>query len=138
MRGTIEGIVERTSRSGKRYWLVTIDSNRFYAWEPKYAKSFDSGQMVGYEWRDSGDYRSITSMEMVTDDGQEAEPNYPPMDPRDMRIVRMSCLRSAAEVLQGYGRDDSEVDETVLDMAREFERYILENGKDGDASGRSP
>jgi len=131
MRGTIEGIVERTSRSGRRYWLVTIDGDRFYAWEPNHARPFSSGEMVEYEWKESSKgYRSIANMERIVDDSDANEPSHPQIDRRDMRIVRMSCLRSAAEVLQSYGRDGVEVDETVLDMAREFERYILGDRED--------
>lgn len=41
----------------------------------------------------------------------------------------MSCLRSAAKILQGHDRDGSEADHTVLDMERELETRILGDNK---------
>jgi len=42
--------------------------------------------------------------------------------------IRMSCLRSAVEVLSGYGSELEERIEKTLEVSRRFERYVL-NGE---------
>ena len=131
MKGKIEKIWENQTKDKKTYHVVDIGGERYSVWDPKLLEGVSEGSAVEYDWSKSGEFKKITSIQKV-----EMDPDldsYKP-DRKSMEIIRMSCLRSASEILQGLYIDPVEKTRKALDIAREFENYV----KNGDEINRKP
>ncbi|RKY67595.1 MAG: hypothetical protein DRQ24_12660 [Candidatus Latescibacterota bacterium] len=124
MRGKIERIWENQTKDGEKYWVLSIDGKNYSVWDPAVLEGLSEGMEVEYEFRRSGKYNRITDLKKL--DTSQQGPDVE--NPRDLKIIRMSCLRSAVEVLSGYGSELEERIEKTLEVSRRFERYVL-NGE---------
>jgi hypothetical protein len=117
-QGYVEKIWEN-QREGKRYWTLRIDGERYTCWDPKIVEGVQEGSLVAYQYKQQNKYRHLTELNLVSSSSE-------PYKEREVRMIRMSALRSAVTLL-------SEVEEleykervkTTLQTARYFERYIL-------------
>jgi hypothetical protein len=118
MKGRINRISEKRD---KGYWLVDIDSQSYSVWDQDFLSGLKPGDIVDYEWKATGKFRNITSLRKLDPDQGSSDC---PDSERDLRIVRMSCLKSASCLLP-YLPEDVDRAEYVLSAARKFEDYIL-------------
>lgn len=123
MRGMIEQVWENESRNGQKYVTVQIAGERYSNWDSKYFDLLQEGAEIEYEFKQSGNFRNMTDIKPV---GDNHEP--PPYQPnkKDREIARMSCLKSASEILAPVQLDPQAKREMVIDTARFFERYVFE------------
>lgn len=101
---TVEEVEERTSQQGKRYWRVKVAGERqaLFCWDEGLARGLAPGLTYQVTVNGSAEYPRITDVTLVTDAPAPAAPPAPAGD-RERRMLRMSALRAAAEVLHGTG-----------------------------------
>ncbi|GBD21842.1 hypothetical protein HRbin28_02306 [bacterium HR28] len=108
-RVTVEHIEERTSSEGKRYWRVKVagEKRSYFVWDPDVADALVVGQTYQATVNGSAEYPRITSVAFA-DDAAPA-PAAPTPGERERRMLRMSALRAAADVLHGSAVPASEL-----------------------------
>ena len=94
-----------------------VDSRGFTWRDTALISKLDTGQDVDYQWEQSGKFKKIIDIEPVLDDLD--------LTPKDLRILRMSALRSASYLEIGLDVPLEEKLRTTLETSRAFERYIL-------------
>ncbi len=123
MRGVVEQVWENESRNGQPYLTVQINGERYTVWDTKYFDQLREGAEIEYEFRQSGNFKNITE---VRSPSEEQQPQAYQND-RDRQITRLSCLKSAAEILAPAQLDPDTKRQLVIDTARVFERYVNED-----------
>jgi len=123
MKGTVEQVWENESRTGQKYLTVQIDGERYSVWDQKYFDQLREGVEIEYEFRQSGNFKNITEVR------DRAHKDEPPayQNHRDRQITRLSCLKSAAEILAPAQLDPQIKRDLVIDTAKVFERYVSDN-----------
>jgi len=115
MRGEIQKISERQKKDGTTYWVLRIDGQQYLIWDEKLMEGLQEGDFVEFEFKRKGNFNTITKIKKTL--------SY---DERHVQIVRMSCLRSACEIVTTAGFMNTEKKaEVALKMAKKFEDYIL-------------
>lgn len=134
MKGTIEKIWQNKTKDKKDYWVLSIDGERYSVWEPDYMKDVKEGLSVEYEWTQSGEFKKITVMGVT---GAKPKSSVK-LGYKDQQIVRMACLKSASTLVSNTELTSGERAEVALDLARKFERYIVERDEDDLDHEREP
>lgn len=119
MEGKIEKIWEN-EKNGKKYWVLAINGERYSVWDEKYINGISEGSVVDYNWKKSGNFRKITDIKKL---------DVQPLDRKNEQIVRMSCLRSASEILAGLELEPREKVDLALDISKIFEKYVINGEK---------
>lgn len=120
MKGEIEKIWDNESRNGERYLGLSVDGERYTLWEEKYFDKLKEGKVIDFDWKKSGKYKNITKINMNDD-------NSDFMERKQESIIRMSCLKSASELIAGSDLEPSKRANMALDFAKKFERYIKDD-----------
>jgi hypothetical protein len=123
MRGKIEQVWENESRKGQKYITVQIGGEKYSVWDNKYFDHLQEGAEIEYEIRKSGDYMNLNDIKPVDD---LPPVSYQP-NGKDRQITRLSCLKSASEIIAPLHLDLDEKRDLVVDTAKIFERYVNEN-----------
>jgi len=89
MRGDIARIQEKKSKSGKPFWLLSIDGRNYGIWNKSLVDDLKKGDTIEFCWIEDRGYRVITSLREVSS--------------KDDQIIRMSCLSSASRLAAGIG-----------------------------------
>jgi hypothetical protein len=109
---TIREVEARTTPStGKAYWRVKTDSGTYFVWEKSIAEQLQPGMSAVVSTNGSAEYPKITAVheahvtaasaaDPAVDPAPAAEPPSVPSE-RERRMLRMSALRAAADVLHG-------------------------------------
>jgi hypothetical protein len=135
MRGTIDRIWENESRSGQKYLTVQVGSERYSVWDDKYFDMLQEGVTIDYDFKQSGNFKNMTDIEPANGNGNGL-PQYQPNN-KDRQIARMSCLKSASEILAPVQLDPDAKKDLTIDTARFFERYVFEGDTATDAGSNS-
>ena len=105
---TVEAVEERTSQQGKRYWRVKAAGERqsLFCWDAGLAQALEPGLTYEVAINGSAEYPRITDVTLVPDAATPSPasapaPAAPATNDRERRMLRMSALRAAAEVLHG-------------------------------------
>jgi hypothetical protein len=117
MQGYVEDILHK-ERNGKPYWILKIEGNNYTVWDRKYIEGIKKGSLVAYEFKQSGNYRHITSLKPL-------EGSLAPYSQEELRIIRMSCLRSAVNLTSEMGLEYKDKVEATIHLAKQFEKYVL-------------
>lgn len=125
MRGVIEQVWDNESRNGQQYRTVQIDGERYAVWDNKYFDMLQEGAAIDYELKQSGKFTHLTDIAPVDNGGNGEFPPYQP-NHKDRQIARMSCLKSASEILAPVQLEPEAKKRKVIDTARFFERYVFE------------
>jgi hypothetical protein len=133
MEGTIDKIWENETKGKKQYHVLEIGGEKYSVWDSKMMEGLGEGSRVAYDWKKSGDFRKITDLRKIDSDPATYRP-----DRKAMEIIRMSCLRSASEILHGFYIEPEEKARKALDIARDFEKYVTDRQKSGDAGEGAP
>jgi hypothetical protein len=135
MRGTIEQVWENESRKGQKYLTVQVGGERYSVWDDKYFDILQEGVAIDYDFRQSGNFKNMTDIEPANGNGngfQQYQPNN-----KDRQIARMSCLKSASEILAPVQLDPDAKKDLTIETARFFERYVFEGDLTNDIGGNS-
>jgi len=110
-------VARKKAKNGTPYASVRIDGENYTCWDDALISKLESGQDVDYQWEQSGKFKKIIDIEPVLDDLE--------LSPKDLRILRMSALRSASYLEIGLDVPLEEKLRTTLETSRAFEQYIL-------------
>ena len=121
MKGKIDKIWENESKDGKKYWVLSINGKRYSVWDEDYLNGVDEGAMVEYNWKKSGKYQNITELRKIRSED-------PYLIQKDEQIVRMSCLKSASELLSGMDMEPEKKADMAIGIARKFQKYVKGEG----------
>lgn len=135
MRGTIEQVWENESRKGQKYLTVQVGGERYTVWDDKYFDTLQEGVTVDYDFRQSGKFKNMTDIEPVDGNGNGL-PQYQP-NGKARQIARMSCLKSASEILAPVQLDPDAKKDLTIETARFFERYVFEGDVTTDTGSNS-
>lgn len=124
MKGEIEKIWDNESRNGKRYLGISVDGERYTLWEDEYFDKLKEGDIIDFEWKKSGKYKNITKINMNNDDNDF-------MERKQESIIRMSCLKSASELIAGSDLEPVKRADMALDFAGKFEKYVRDGLEEG-------
>jgi hypothetical protein len=119
MKGEIEKIWDNESRNGERYLGLSVDGQRYTLWEEKYFDKLKEGDVIDFEWKKSGKYKNITKIN--TNDFDDF------MERKQESIIRMSCLKSASELIAGSDLEAGKRANMALDVAKKFENYVKDD-----------
>ena len=120
MKGEIEKIWDNESRNGERYLGLSVDGQRYTLWEEKYFDKLKEGDVIDFEWKKSGKYMNITKINMNDDNGDF-------MERKQESIIRMSCLKSASELIASSDLEPGKRADVALSFARKFENYVKDD-----------
>jgi hypothetical protein len=102
MKGRVDAKYEEESKSGKQYWNVYVDSQKYSVWDRDVADKCEPGAEIEFQVREKGNFKNITSV-----GGASKEParepakvnNTPHTTSRDINIMRQTCLKCATELV---------------------------------------
>ncbi len=139
MRGTIEQIWENESRKGQKYLTVQVGGERYTVWDDKYFDVLQEGVAIDYDFRQSGNFKNMTEIEPANGNGNSNSNGLQQYQPgkKDRQIARMSCLKSASEILAPVQLDPDAKKDLTIETARFFERYVFEGDATTDAGGNN-
>jgi hypothetical protein len=130
MKGTIERLWQNESKKGQPYLTVQIAGERYNVWDSECFERLKEGDQIEYRLQESGNFRHLTDIRPAgaqkgpQPGGDDGDGNPRPANDRDTQIRRMSCLKSASEILGAYPIDVDVKAERTVDLARRFERYV--------------
>lgn len=124
MRGTVDKIWHNQRADGSEYWVLSIDGQRYSTWVKSMAANIRQGDVVEFVFSDSGRYKNLTALKR-TGALSFAATQKPGVDTKLLRKVRMSCLRTAAELLNGTTLLPEQRLTLATDMAQKIEKYVL-------------
>ena len=122
MKGEVEKVWKNETQDGRRYEVLQINGDRYSLWEEDYLDRVQEGQSLEFDFRESGEFKNITKIYEKPESGSEEKRNE--YDGRNRKIVRMSCLRSASQILGGSRIPAGERAEKTIEIAKKFEKYI--------------
>jgi len=143
----VKGIVDRIWRNerddGSQYWVISIDGQRYSAFDKQVVGEVQEGESVEFAYTKSGRYKNLTALKRT---GASAFTTADRLSIRSesLRIVRMSCLRTAAEMLKDTTLLPEQKVALAINMAQKMEKHILkplptcrcaETAEDGQAEG---
>jgi len=134
MKGEIEKIWKNQTSDGRRYNVLQIDGERYSLWEEDYLDKLQEGQTLEFDFRESGEFKNINRIYEPTggnkEPGKDTKQELPPEynnDPKTRKIIKMSCLRSASQILGGSRIPVGKRAEKTIEIAKKFEKYIGED-----------
>ncbi len=127
MFGILESIEENRSQRGETYWSLTISGRRYTVWNEQLTKDLQPGNQLQFSFQQSGQYRKIVELQKISTQNRSLNPWLHQQDERTRRIARMSCLKTAAQIVEGTRLSNMKRAELVLQIARLFEKHILDD-----------
>jgi len=136
MRGTIDKIWSNTTKKGQEYRTVRMNGQLYNVWDSKYFDQLQEGEDIEYQFKESGNYMHITDMHVAGGNHRTSQNNHNSnhnnsyIPKKDKQIARMSCLKSASEIMAPVQLDPDAKKQKVIDTAKFFERYVFDDGLD--------
>ncbi|GBD17681.1 hypothetical protein HRbin27_00165 [bacterium HR27] len=110
---TVSEVEERTSQNGKRFWRVKVagEKQALFCWDAALAEALLPGQTYVVTVNGSSEYPRIVDVTIADTAPAPATPAPAPgpAGERERRMLRMSALRAAADVLHGTAVPASEL-----------------------------
>jgi hypothetical protein len=122
MKGEIEKVWKNKTEDGRKYEVFQVGGDRYSLWEENYLDKIQEGQMLEFDFRESGEFKNITKIYGNPGEG-EPTPNYD--RGKADRIIRMSSLRSASRMLVGSKIPGEKRADKTIEIAKKFEKYIF-------------
>jgi len=114
--GRIEEATGKKAKNGTPYASVKIDGEHYTCLDDRLISELAEGKAVEYQWDQSGKFKKIVDLATVSCD--------PELSPNELRILRMSTLRSAFYLEIGIDLPLDEKADVTMHTARIFERHI--------------
>lgn len=131
MLGRIDQLWDNKTDKGQPYQVLAIGDDRYSFWDKKQFGKFRKGDTVEFNWKQAGEYKNITTIEL-----SEADNNYNNSNGKDKRMAKMSCLKSASRILGPMDIEPNKKIRSTVSVAKYFERYI-NNELDDEPSSNS-
>ena len=131
MQGTLDSIRRSERSDGSEYWVLSIGGQRHSAWDSDLVEGVEAGDRVEFAFTNAGRYRNLTALKRLA----AADPATAALAPvpESLRIVRMNCLRTAAEMLNNTALLPEQRLSTAIALAERLERHVL--GQSADDAG---
>ena len=126
MKGTIDSVWDNERKNGNRYLTVEIGGERYSVWDAKYFDQLQPGASIDYNVKESGNFKHLTDIMTIQEQNGPGGPVYH-RNHKDRQIARLSCLKSASEILAPVHMEVEAKRDLVIDTARYFERYVAED-----------
>jgi len=131
MLGRIDQLWDNKTDKGQPYQVLAIGDDRYSFWDKKQFGKFRKGDTVEFDWKQAGEYKNITTIEL-----SEVDNNYNNSNGKDKRMAKMSCLKSASRILGPMDIEPNKKIRATVSVAKYFERYI-NNELDDEPSSNS-
>jgi len=129
MKGEVEKVWNNETSDGRKYHVLQVNGERYSLWDENYFDRFQEGQTFEFDFKESGDFKNITNIY----DGSEETPGKPNYgEARLNKIMKMSCLKSASQVLAGSRMPYEDGADKTIEIARKFEKYLNDEELDRD------
>jgi len=135
MQGTIGKIWQNQRQDGSQYWVLSIDGQRYTTFAKELAEGISEGDRVEFSFYNSGRYRKIAAIQRLPHAASTAA-NSSPLSAESLRIIRMNCLRTAAEMLKDSKLLPEQRLSVVTTIAQRLQQYVLR--PPGDDPPQSP
>jgi len=132
MLGRIDQLWDNKTDKGQPYQVLAIGDDRYSFWDKKQFGKFRKGDTVEFDWKQAGEYKNITTIELGKADSNDSNSS----NGKNERIVKMSCLKSAGMVLGPMDIEPNKKIRATVSVAQYFERYI-NNELDDEPSSNS-
>ncbi len=124
MRGKIDRIWHNRRADDSEFWVLSIEGQRYSTWDKSLIANLSEGDLVEFAYSPSGRYRKLTGIKRLPIPAFTTAREIA-VDPRALQIVRMSCLRTAAEMLKDAELLPVKRSALVKAFAREFEEHVF-------------
>ena len=130
-KGRISRIFQNQTRSGKDYWVLSIQSDggeqvRYSVWNWKMLEGIHEGDLITYKFEQKGGYNNIAEISKTEKLAAPTEEMLAyQVGGRVEQIARMSAIKSATQLLSTYNGDPQDKMLKTLEAAKEFEKYIF-------------
>ena len=124
VRGTVDDIQRKERTNGTEYWIVSISGQRYSAWDKKIVEDVLAGDQVDFTFTTSGRYRNLKSVRRLPPGSFVTADNLL-VAPEPLRIIRMNCLRTSAEMLRESTLLPEQKLSLVQTMAERLEQHVL-------------
>lgn len=137
MQGIVDRIWRNERADGSEYWVLSIGGKRYSTWDQRLIDSIREGDSVEFAFTSSGRFRTITALQ------RSAGPSFATADklapsPESLRITRMSCLRTAAEMLKDTTLLPEQKLSLAITMAERMEEHVLRQPEHTSSAPRQP
>ncbi|MFC1560872.1 hypothetical protein ACFL4V_00175 [Candidatus Latescibacterota bacterium] len=122
VRGKVEGIRSFRRSDGSEYWVLTIDGKQYSTFDPEHVSYIREGETVEYSYTDSGNYKRIVAIRRIC---KNSDCSNRKLTPETVRIVRMNCLRTAAELISDTKITPDGRASLAIEIARKLEDHVL-------------
>jgi hypothetical protein len=148
MLGKVDNVWRNEREDGSQYWVVSIDGKRYSTWDAKLAGDVQPGDPVEFAFVNSGRFRNLTALKRAPPSGVPT-PEEPQVAPERMRVMRMNCLRTAAELLRDTTALPEQKTSMAIALAERLQTYVQSgqaphesqptaSGPSTDAAGADP
>jgi hypothetical protein len=135
VQGTVDKLWRNERPDGSKYWVVSIDGKRYSTWNEQLIRNLTPGDEVAFSCTTSGRHHTLMALKRV---GQprRAKPETLVASRTSRPIVRMSCLRTAAELLRGSNLLPEQRLAACVTFSQRLERHVLQLCADSDYNPR--
>lgn len=124
VQGTVSRIWHNHRPDGSEYWVLSINGQRYSTWDRNLIVGVQKGDLVEFAFADSGRYLSLTGLRRVSGPGFTTADRLE-ASPEALRKVRMSCLRTAAELVSGCNMMPDQKVSLAVSVAERLEKHVL-------------
>ncbi len=122
--GKVDNVWKNERADGSEYWVVSIDGKRYSTWDGTVAGNVQSGDPVEFAFTTSGRYRNLTALKRAPVGSAPAD-ELVQLPPEPVRIIRMNCLRTAAEMLKDSTLLPEQKASMAIALAARLEAHVL-------------
>ena len=126
MYGILEKIWENRNQKGDTYWTLIISEQRYSVWDADLLKGVQEGDKVEFSFTQSGQYRKIVELHKASMYSPARNRWLDQQERKGKQIVRMSCLRTAAQLVESKRLDPTKKAALALRIAAGFEEHVLQ------------
>jgi len=124
MQGTVNKVWHNHRADGSEFWVLSVDGQRYSTWDRSLIKDVREGDPVEFAFTHSGRYRSLTALKRLPGPPSITSDRLGP-SPASLRIVRMNCLRTAAEMLKDTTLLPEQKVSLSIAMAKTLEKHVM-------------
>jgi len=125
VQGTVDKLWRNERPDGSKYWVISIDGKRYSTWNEQLIRNLTPGDDVEFSFTTSGRHHNLIGLK-IAGQTRRTKPDTLASSRTSRPIVRMSCLRTAAELL----RDSSLLPEqrlaACITFCQRLERHVLQ------------
>lgn len=124
VQGTVNKIWHNRRPDGSEYWVVSVDGQRYTTSRRDLVEGIQEGDRIELSLYNSGRYRRIAALARLPHTAFVTADRLLP-NPESLRIIRMNCLRTAAEMLKDTTLLPEQKLAMAITVAERLEQHVL-------------